>query len=80
MGMENQTKQKNSPDYTTIVLRDMYEIMITHPNPWPKDFTKVQKLTFLDNMISYWTDVEDYEKCNALNIVRTSIMTKNPLL
>lgn len=68
---------KNQPiDYTDVVIQDMCEILITHKNPWPSDFTKRKKLEFLDKIIAYLTDTQQYERCGILTDMKERIVNE----
>lgn len=64
-------------DYTDMVIADMYEILTIHKNPWPSNFTKRKKLEFLDKIIAYLTDTEQFEKCKVLIRMKEKIANES---
>jgi hypothetical protein len=60
-------------DYTDIIMDDVYDLLISYKNPWPKNYTKVQKLEFLDKLISYFEENEYYEKCDKIKYIKQRI-------
>lgn len=63
-------------DYTGLVIKDMYTILTTQPDPWPKTYTKIRKLEFIDKMIRYLTDNEEYEMCDGMKKMKDKILTE----
>jgi len=60
-------------DYTEIIMDDVYELLINYKNPWPRNYTKVQKLEFLDKLISYFEDNQYYEKCDKIKHIKQRV-------
>lgn len=68
--------QNQSVDYTDLVIMDMYEILTTHKQPWPKNFTRLKKLEFLDKIMDYLTQTQRYEQCKVLTELKERIMNE----
>lgn len=64
-------------DYTKLVIEDMYEILSTTDNPWPKKFTRLKKLEFLDKMLNYLKEHEMFEMCRGVEKMKEVIINES---
>lgn len=66
-------------DYTKIVVDDVYTLLTSIKNPWPKNFSKIQKLKILDTFIEYYENNDEFEKCSMLKKIHEGIQ-EEPIL
>lgn len=69
--------QNQDVDYTDLVIADMCDILMSHKNPWPKNFTKLKKLEFLDKIILYLTETQQYELCANIVAMKERILDES---
>ena len=56
-------------NYLDLTIEEVYDV-ITEINEWPATFDKSKKIKFLNSMIKYFIEKEEYEKCQQLqNII-----------
>jgi len=56
-------------NYLDLTIEEVYDV-ITEINVWPATFDKSKKIKFLNSMIKYFIEKEEYEKCQQLqNII-----------
>ena len=48
-------------NYEQLAMDETYDILLYNP-----DVSDIMKLDLLENLIGYYTEVEDYEKCKNL--------------
>lgn len=60
--------------YFDITMDEVYDLLTHHKNPWPNTFSKARKLQLLDNIIEYYTEQEEFERCIFLTALRTKIL------
>ena len=57
-------------NYLDLTVEEVYDV-ITKINVWPRSFTRVMKITFINKMIQHFEEREEYEKCAKLyNIIQ----------
>ena len=61
--MEMQTMIEN---YLDLTLDEVYNV-ITNVNVWPSSFNTDSKIKFINALIKYYEDREEYEKCGKLH-------------
>ncbi len=52
-------------NYLDLTIDEVYDV-ITDINVWPGHFTTNKKIKFLNSMIKYFIEKEEYEKCAKL--------------
>jgi hypothetical protein len=62
--------------YFDITMDEVYDLLSHHKNPWPNTFSKARKLQLLDNIIEYYQDNEQFERCAFLMALRNKIMSQ----
>jgi len=61
--------KNNMENYLDLTIEEVYDV-ITEINVWPPSFKRPKKIKFLNSMIKYFIEKEEYEKCQQLqNIV-----------
>jgi hypothetical protein len=61
--------RNNMENYLDLTIEEVYDV-ITEINVWPATFDKSKKIKFLNSMIKYFIEKEEYEKCQQLqNII-----------
>ena len=62
--------QTMTENYLDLTVEEVYDV-ITKINVWPRSFTRVMKITFINKMIQHFEEREEYEKCAKLyNIIQ----------
>jgi len=62
--------------YLDMIIDDSYDLLVSNPNPFPKDYTRAQKLELLDSLIVYLSNMEQFERCNELTKMRENILLR----
>jgi len=57
---------KNMKNYLDLTLIETYKVLISDANPWPNTFSVKKKIKMIDQLIEYFTEREEYEKCAEL--------------
>ena len=61
--------KNNMDNYLDLTIEEVYDV-ITEINVWPPSFSEPKKIKFLNSMIKYFIEKEEYEKCQQLqNII-----------
>ena len=60
----------SSSPLTKLIFKDAYSIITTTPIPWPVRFNKSLKLKLIDSVIEYYEELEEYDKCKKLFLVK----------
>lgn len=61
-------------DYAQLVANDMVEHLCSDTLKWPDHFTSESKLTFIDDLLEYFTLYEAYEQCTRLEKLKDEII------
>jgi hypothetical protein len=48
------------------VMIDTYELLISKRIKWPYELDNDQKIEFMEHVIKYFSDIEDYIKCSEI--------------
>lgn len=48
---------------TEIALSDIMTLLETDKNPWPRGYTRVQKIQFLEKMMHYYEEKQEFSEC-----------------
>jgi hypothetical protein len=60
--------------YFDVTMDEVYDLLTHHKNPWPASFSKARKLQLLDNIIEYYTEQEEFERCAVLTALRNRLL------
>ena len=52
-------------NYLDLTIEEVYDV-ISQVNVWPPSFDKKKKIKFMNSMINYFIEKEEYEKCAFL--------------
>tara|TARA_R110001592_G_C12995200_1_gene735426 strand:+ start:264 stop:506 length:243 start_codon:yes stop_codon:yes gene_type:complete len=52
-------------NYLDLTIEEVYDV-ISNINVWPPSFDQDKKIKFINSMIKYFIDKEEYEKCAIL--------------
>ena len=52
-------------NYLDLTIEEVYDV-ISKINAWPPSFDQKKKIKFMNSMIKYFIDKEEYEKCAIL--------------
>lgn len=63
-------------DYSDIIIEDIFHLLKENKNPWPRRFSKKQKLEFLDNLIENYEEKQEFEKCSILKGIKTEVINQ----
>jgi hypothetical protein len=61
-------------DYTLLVAEDTYELLTSVPNPWPRGFTRHKKVEFIDLLLDFLEERQQYERCERLRKLREDVL------
>lgn len=76
MNNHESDKEHDPSDYADIVIKDMHEILTSHRNPWPAQYTRLKKLEFLDKMLDYLMEREMFEMCAGVQKMKEGILNE----
>ena len=65
---------KNMKNYLDLTLIETYKVLVSDTNPWPKKFQAEKKIQLIDQMIDFFTEREEYERCAKLVKVKEQVM------
>ena len=65
---------KNMKNYLDLTLIETYKVLVSDTNPWPKKFQPEKKIQLIDQMIDFFTEREEYERCAKLVKVKEQVM------
>ena len=69
--------QENVPeeeiDFTELIIHDMYDVLTMNDDPYPDTYTDEMKLEFIDKLLSYLLDKDEYEMCATLQGMKRDI-------
>ena len=60
-------------NYLDMTLREAYYVLTSTDDPWPNSFQPTKKIKFIDSLISYFQDREDYERCAVLLKIKNTV-------
>tara|TARA_Y100000593_G_C4311268_1_gene338471 strand:- start:882 stop:1124 length:243 start_codon:yes stop_codon:yes gene_type:complete len=52
-------------NYLDLTIEEVYDV-ISKINVWPATFDRTKKIKFMNSMIKYFIEKEEYEKCQRL--------------
>jgi hypothetical protein len=53
-------------NYIDLTVEEIYEILCESNHYWPSYMSKADKIELLENMMGYFADRDDFEKCIRL--------------
>ena len=60
-------------NYLDMTLIDAYEVLTSNDDPWPNSFQPTKKIKFIDQLISYFQEKEEYERCAELLKIKNQV-------
>jgi len=61
-------------NYEHLAMGEVYDILLYNP-----DVDNVVKTSLIDNLLGYYTEIEDYEKCKNLHELKMVMEKKNEI-
>ena len=65
--------QEAMEDYLDMTLKEAYSVLTSNTDPWPNSFQPVKKKKFIDQLISYFQEKEEYERCAELLKIKKQV-------
>ena len=65
---------KGMKNYLDLTLIETYKVLVSDTDPWPKTFQPKKKIKLIDQMIDFFTEREEYERCAKLVKVKEQII------
>jgi len=65
--------QEAMDNYLDMTLKEAYYVLTSTDDPWPNSFQPTKKIKFIDQLISYFQDREDYERCAVLLKIKNTV-------
>ena len=53
-------------NYLDLTLREVYDIITSDNDPWPNSFQPKKKVKFIQQLMDYFQEREEYERCAEL--------------
>tara|TARA_R110000824_G_scaffold152777_1_gene324063 strand:- start:1149 stop:1406 length:258 start_codon:yes stop_codon:yes gene_type:complete len=69
-------KDSKMENYLDLTLREAYNLITSASDPWPNKFRTYKKVKFIDQLIEYFTELEEYERCAKLVQIKNSILNE----
>ena len=60
-------------NYLHMTLKEAYQVLTSNNDPWPNSFHPVKKIKFIDQLISYFQEKEEYERCAELLKIKKQV-------
>ena len=64
-------------NYFNQVMTDAYTLLTSKRVNWPYELDNDQKVQFMENVIKYFSDLEDYQKCSLIQKKLDSFNKRN---
>jgi hypothetical protein len=66
-------------NYFDQMMTDTYTLLMSRRIKWPYELDNDQKVEFMERVLKYFSDIEDYQKCTAIQkkIVNFTKRNKN---
>ena len=64
-------------NYFNQVMTDAYTLLTSKRVNWPYELDNDQKVQFMENVIKYFSDLEDYQKCSLIQTKLDSFNKRN---
>jgi len=65
--------QEAIDNYLELTLNEAYKVLTSNMDPWPNSFEPYKKRKFIDQLISYFQDREEYERCAELLKIKNTV-------
>ncbi len=65
--------QEAMDNYLDMTLKEAYYVLTSTDDPWPNSFQPTKKIKFIDQLISYFQEREDYERCAVLLKIKNTV-------
>jgi hypothetical protein len=66
-------------DYKKLLVEDTYDLIVMRKNPWPISWTRARKIKMITEMIEYFEEQNEFEKCQILKDIQKDIYAGNPV-
>ena len=60
-------------NYLDMTLNEAYQVLTSNTDPWPHTFQSAKKIKFIDQLIQYFQDKEEYERCAELLKIKNQV-------
>tara|TARA_R100000908_G_C3720399_1_gene123391 strand:- start:63 stop:311 length:249 start_codon:yes stop_codon:yes gene_type:complete len=71
--MEFKMTQEAMDNYLELTLKEAYEVLTSNSDPWPNSFQSKKKIKFIDQLIIYFQEREEYERCAELLKIKNTV-------
>ena len=65
--------QEAMDNYLDMTLKEAYQVLTSSTDPWPNSFQPTKKIKFIDQLISYFQEMEEYERCAELLKIKNTV-------
>ena len=65
--------QEAMDNYLDMTLKEAYKVLTSSSDPWPHSFQPTKKIKFIDQLISYFQEREEYERCAELLKIKNTV-------
>ena len=56
----------NMDNYLDLTLQEAYDVLTSDTDPWPNEFQPKKKIKFIQQLMDYFQQREEYERCAKL--------------
>ena len=71
-------KELDMDNYLDLTLREVYDVLTSSSDPWPNSFQTKKKVKFIQQLMDYFQEREEYERCAKLLKIQKKV-TKHEL-
>ena len=68
----------NMDNYLDLTLIEAYDVLTSENDPWPNSFQSKKKIQFIQQLMDYFQEREEYERCAKLLKIQKEV-TKHEL-
>ena len=65
-------------NYLDLTLKEAYDVITSENDPWPNSFQPKKKVKFIQQLMDYFQEREEYERCAKLLKIQKEV-TKHEL-
>ena len=65
--------QEAIDNYLELTLNEAYKVLTSNMDPWPNSFQPDKKIKFIDQLILYFQEKEEYERCAELLKIKNTV-------
>jgi len=65
--------QEALDNYLDLSLKEAYDVLTSNKDPWPNSFQPTKKIKFIDQLIAYFQEKEEYERCAELLKIKNTV-------